>query len=82
MAYFVQNASVDARTFRFYGVQTVHDHETANKFTKAFKDLLALTFERDKIKVAEFRSNQPSIPTGKNVFQLCWKKGDWTNTDC
>ena len=78
--YFIQNATVETRTFRFYGVQTAHNHDTGNKFTKAIKDLMALSFPRKEVAVSPFRSGQSAIPTGSDVVQLFWKSGNWTNT--
>ena len=78
--YFIQNANMDARTFRFYGVQTEHNHTSANKFTKALKAIMKGSFPTATIRVGDFQSSQSAIPTGADVVQLRWKSDDWTNS--
>lgn len=80
MPYYTQDAKVGGRTFRFYGVQNAHNHNRGIEFSKAIKDLIAVSFGGTEPELGHFASNQSSIPTGGDqVVELKWRNNAWTN---
>jgi hypothetical protein len=77
--YLTQDARVGTRTFRFYGVQNVHNHTKSVEFSKAIKDLIAVSFPGTTPELGHFAKEQSSAPSGVDVVQLYWRNGAWTN---
>ena len=79
--YYTQNATVGTYVYKFYGAQSKHDHDKADKFTKTVKAIMKVSFPKDEARLSDFVSNASSVPTGgRQVVELKWKGSDWTQT--
>jgi hypothetical protein len=81
MAYYTQDATCGADVNRFYGEQGAHNHDKANAFSPAIKEIMKATYgQQAHIELGHFASNQSTTPLGgRRVVELKWKNGSWGN---